>query len=180
MDAINRPLLIVTTELRLVHANLIAEEMLKAGMQLSLLQGCVALRSRTARQSVLRHLQDLEAMKGRERRCVRLAGDDSVAACELWIRRLSRPEDAGGQFLLSLIHTAAAEPTLNAAAFGLTPRQRELAIHLLAGHSLAKAASLMGIARSTAKEHLSALFRLSSTTRQPELLAWLTRQQMAA
>lgn len=179
MDAISRPLLIVEADLRLVHVNLFAEELLQAAHQLQQQQGRLAFRSKRVRQSVTRHIQDLEALGGRERRCVPLPDSDLWPRSELWMRALSRPEDARGQFLISVLRSDVASRDLSAAALGLTPRQRQLALHLLAGHSLAEAATRMGIARSTAKDHLGALFKLSATARQAELLAWLTRQQMA-
>jgi len=53
---------------------------------------------------------------------------------------------------------------------GLTPRQSELAAHLLADHTLASAARAMGISRHTANEHLTALLQRAGALNRKALL----------
>jgi DNA-binding CsgD family transcriptional regulator len=55
----------------------------------------------------------------------------------------------------------------------LTPRQSDLAAHLLADHTLTGAARAMGISRHTANEHLAALLRQTGTPNRQSLLALL-------
>lgn len=62
---------------------------------------------------------------------------------------------------------------LLASQHNLTPRQSELAAHLLADHTLTGAARAMGISRNTANEHLAALLRQTGTPNRKALLTML-------
>lgn len=57
----------------------------------------------------------------------------------------------------------------------LTPRQSELAAHLLADHTVAGAARAMGISRNTANEHLAALEQRTGAANRKALLVMLRR-----
>jgi DNA-binding CsgD family transcriptional regulator len=57
----------------------------------------------------------------------------------------------------------------------LTGRQSELAANLLAGHTLADAARMMGISRDTANEHLVAILRRAKVPDRKSLLSLLRR-----
>jgi DNA-binding CsgD family transcriptional regulator len=57
-----------------------------------------------------------------------------------------------------------------AAAFGLTPAETKVLASLFAGHSLAEAATTLGITRPTAKTHLEHIFLKTGITRQTELM----------
>jgi DNA-binding CsgD family transcriptional regulator len=59
---------------------------------------------------------------------------------------------------------------LLASDLDLTPRQSDLAAHLLADHTLTGAAHAMGISRNTANEHLAALLRKTGTPNRKSLL----------
>jgi DNA-binding CsgD family transcriptional regulator len=58
--------------------------------------------------------------------------------------------------------------------FDLTPREAEVAVALLNGHSVDSLAQLLGISRNTAKVHLQSLFRKTATNRQSELVHLLS------
>lgn len=62
---------------------------------------------------------------------------------------------------------------LLASHLDLTPRQSDLAAHLLADHTLTGAARAMGISRNTANEHLAALLRQTGMPNRQSLLALL-------
>jgi DNA-binding CsgD family transcriptional regulator len=64
---------------------------------------------------------------------------------------------------------------LLAEQLGLTPRQSELAAHLLADQTLAGAARAMGISRHTANEHLLALEQRTGAPDRKALLVMLRR-----
>jgi DNA-binding CsgD family transcriptional regulator len=64
---------------------------------------------------------------------------------------------------------------LLAVQLGLTPRQSELAAHLLADQTLAGAARAMGISRHTANEHLAALAQRTGAPDRKALLVTLRR-----
>lgn len=72
---------------------------------------------------------------------------------------------------LSVIHEAADSWQ----AWGLSPRERELANALVAGQSLADYATARGITRETARSQLKSLFNKTGTHRQHELVALLMR-----
>ena len=57
---------------------------------------------------------------------------------------------------------------------GLTPREGQVADLLLAGHSLESLAATAAIGQSTARTHLKSLFRKTLTSRQTELVSFLT------
>jgi len=59
--------------------------------------------------------------------------------------------------------------------FGLTPRETALAMHLAEGCSLEHAADRLGMRYETARTHLRRIFGKTSTSRQAELVALLTR-----
>ncbi|KTT74700.1 helix-turn-helix transcriptional regulator [Sphingomonas endophytica] len=61
------------------------------------------------------------------------------------------------------------------AAFGLTPREAEIAAALLAGRTPDEAAAGLGIALNTARVHLRQIFAKTQTTRQAELIGLLSR-----
>ena len=59
--------------------------------------------------------------------------------------------------------------------FDLSPRETEVASALLEGHSIASMAESLGVSRNTARNHVQALFRKTSTNRQSDLLRVLDR-----
>jgi DNA-binding CsgD family transcriptional regulator len=64
---------------------------------------------------------------------------------------------------------------LLAQQLGLTPRQSELAAHLLADKTLAGAARALGISRHTANEHLAALQQRTGAADRKDLMVLLRR-----
>ena len=57
----------------------------------------------------------------------------------------------------------------------LTHREGEVADHLLAGHSLESTAASLHMSTNTARSHLKSLFHKTQTSRQTELLSFLSR-----
>jgi DNA-binding CsgD family transcriptional regulator/PAS domain-containing protein len=55
--------------------------------------------------------------------------------------------------------------------FGLTAAEAQVLGQVLAGHKLAAGAASLGVARSTAKSHLDAIYRKTNTHRQAELVS---------
>ena len=53
--------------------------------------------------------------------------------------------------------------------FGLTRRESEVALTIVAGHGLRAAAQQLGIALTTARTHLQHVFEKTNTRRQSEL-----------
>jgi DNA-binding CsgD family transcriptional regulator len=61
------------------------------------------------------------------------------------------------------------------AAFGLTPKEAELAIRLAAGDTVERAAEALQISPAHARQRLKILFDKTDTRRQSELIALLSR-----
>jgi len=177
LDTISRPLLIVENDLTLVHANLFAEELISAGQWMARYGGLLHFYSSWFQARVIRQfsLIKLKQVQNAEQLFLPMQLPNGIHA-ELWIRQLSRPGDREDNYLLSVAGISAKENAQLVRDHSLTPRQSELANHLLKGIALSSAAELMGISRNTAKDHLAVLFKLSNTSRQVDLVAWLTRQ----
>ena len=78
--------------------------------------------------------------------------------------------------VLRIIDTDPA-PTLlpyHAELFDLSPREVDVAMSLLAGHSLESLCASLAISRNTAKVHLQSIFRKTGTNRQSELVHLLS------
>ena len=60
-------------------------------------------------------------------------------------------------------------------AFGLTPRESEIAAALLGGHSIESAATSLSISAQTVRVHLRHLFLKTGTSRQSDLIRLLAR-----
>ncbi|WP_428969769.1 helix-turn-helix transcriptional regulator [Sphingomonas sp. Xoc002] len=60
-------------------------------------------------------------------------------------------------------------------AYGLTPREMELAERMVAGQSLETAADHLAITKGTARVHLRQLFAKTDLNRQAELIRLLAR-----
>jgi DNA-binding CsgD family transcriptional regulator/PAS domain-containing protein len=83
-------------------------------------------------------------------------------------------EEVGSPILMLLREPEAALTTpLSSAAslYHLTTAETQVLGQILQGHSLADVADLLGLARSTVKSHLDAIYRKSATNRQAELVA---------
>lgn len=91
---------------------------------------------------------------------------------------LLRPLPDGQHIAVTLVLDAPCATELApllASHFSLTPRQSDLAAHLLADHTLTGAARAMGISRHTANEHQAALLRQVGAADRKSLLAVLRR-----
>ena len=63
-------------------------------------------------------------------------------------------------------------------SYGLTSAEARLALRLLVGQSLRKAAGALGITYETARSRLKSIFRTTGTHRQGELVTLLARATM--
>jgi DNA-binding CsgD family transcriptional regulator len=62
-------------------------------------------------------------------------------------------------------------PLSNAAGFyHLTTGETQVLAQVLNGHTLAEAAEILGVARSTVKSHLDVIYRKTNTHRQADLV----------
>lgn len=121
-------------------------------------------------------LETLSAVEGRMRHCgqeTRLfdrAGHDVYAT---WASLNANDQGLEGPILLLLREPEAAlETPLSSAAtlFSLTPGETLVLAQILRGGTLSTAAEILGIARSTVKSHLDAIYGKTGTNRQSELV----------
>ena len=185
LDAMVRPIFVCDLEQRLVHANRAGHEELTSGRWLTLKGNALELVPNTHPQRLRGELSNLLRSPSDHQSHLRFPTRDGQRA-ELLARCLERGDDPPHLFLLRLVvlaegrptngleHIAAVHHTQRAGTDGMTPRQRELARLLLSGCNVSEAARRMGIQRSTASDHMKGLFNLSQTTRQVDLVAWLS------
>ena len=93
-----------------------------------------------------------------------LTGDPSHPRAVVLIKDPSDPDRANAELLVDL--------------FGLTRRESEVALAVVAGHGLRAAAQQLGIALTTARTHLQHVFDKTQTRRQSELTS-LVLQMLA-
>lgn len=90
-------------------------------------------------------------------------------------RLLAPAEAAALVIVVDPAAPAAGASHLHRKAFGLTPREADLAALLMAGHSVESAAASLVIALPTARTHLRGLMTKAGVTRQAELVGLLSR-----
>lgn len=177
LDDLEHPVIVIAEDLALVYANSAGRAILDEGGVLA--QRAAKLRCVDLPDSHLqRHLANLSGQESDGRASIELASG------RLRIRRLNPSTDLPTLFLLILevaTHTRAKAMAPEArrealSALGLTPRQLELASHLLDGLTVSAAAKAMDISRATANDHLAKLFHRAGTRRQVELVSWLASQ----
>lgn len=81
-----------------------------------------------------------------------------------------------GRWIIALFSPPQASDTADgvlAARFGLTAKQKAIALALVDGDSLSETADRMGISINTARQHLKAIFAKTGTNRQAELVSRL-------
>ena len=148
------------------EANASARELTRAGERFGLMDGMLVLTdpgaSRLLRKALLDARHDTRFMWQEH--------------SNLETSLLLRPLPDGLHIAVTLVLEASGATELApllASHHGLTPRQGDLAAHLMADQTLTGAARAMGISRHTANEHLAALLRQTGTTDRKALLALL-------
>jgi DNA-binding CsgD family transcriptional regulator len=162
-----------------LHTNSAAERMLRTNGPITGLRGVLDAKtpaaSRDLRTAIKLAAQD-EMQMGRAGLAIRLTGPKDIpifahvlplGGSEL--RTRLRPEAVAAVFVKSLPDQQNGADLL-AAIFRLTPSETAVLTHVLNGLTLAETAEILGVARSTAKTHLDAIFRKTDTRRQAELV----------
>ena len=150
------------------EANVSARELTRAGDRFGLRDGLLVLTDPSASRLLLKAL----TVVSQETRFLWQERHDLETSL------LLRPLPDGLHIAVTLVQDApglAELAPLLASHFGLTPRQSDLAAHLLADHTLTSAAQAMGISRDTANEHLTALLRQVGAPDRKSLLPVLRR-----
>lgn len=94
-----------------------------------------------------------------------------------WVALHTQPLDGmlSGQRAVT-IGPAAGRPLLSAVAdwYGLTPRERAVAAHILSGHAVKRIAHRLELSSHTVNDHLAAVYRKTGLSGRDELVAGLT------
>ncbi|MFZ4624929.1 MAG: helix-turn-helix transcriptional regulator [Rhodoferax sp.] len=148
------------------EANAGARELTRVGERFGLMEGLLVLADPIASRLLRKALLDTH----HDTRFVWQERNDLETS--LLLRPLPDGQHIAVTLVLDALGATAMAPLL-ASHHGLTPRQGDLAAHLLADHTLTGAARAMGISRHTANEHLAALLRQTGTPDRKSLLALL-------
>jgi DNA-binding CsgD family transcriptional regulator len=180
LDAVSHGILVVSLEGRVVHSNEAARQLLDEGDGLSLGLNDFLLGARAAETNALRALIA---------RCARPTGAGALSLPRPSGRRpfevivaplvgtaaMGMPGKAGAiVFLRDPEAQVQAIPELLAALYRLTPAEGRLAADLLQHLTLEEIAARRRLSRETLRTQLKELFRKTGTSRQSELMGFVT------
>ncbi|SIT58386.1 conserved hypothetical protein [Mesorhizobium prunaredense] len=178
-DALRYGVMLTNGRGAVLHANRSAERMLRNGSPIGILGGTLHAKYRAANNELSKAIflaaQD-ESKIGEAGIAIRLTeiGVRPVYAHVLPlargdIRTQLQPEAVAAVFIDAAPATQAGAD-FTAAAFGLTEAEARVISNLLAGRTLFETAADLGIARTTARTHLSNIFQKTGVSRQAELV----------
>lgn len=182
LDRVTAAIILVDADLRIVHANLAAETVFTAGGPIQSTGGRLQVRTGAAMAALVEavaHAQRNESAMAERAFGIPLRKDHTIASV-LHVLPLHHGEARAGLAprAVAAVFIAPATPShpLNpygtfAALFGLTGGEVATLEHVLAGHSNAETAKLLGLRESTVKTHLLHIFAKTGTHRQSELVA---------
>ncbi|WP_336491255.1 helix-turn-helix transcriptional regulator [Methylobacterium nigriterrae] len=169
LDALSAAALILAPDGRIVFQNAQAQAELARASMLRESQG--RLVGVTA--DGMRLVAGIQARNGSQGRDMRIEDAAGRVLHASWVV-LDKISEAVGEPLLLLLREPEQElvtPLSSAATlFRLTSGELQVLAQLLNGRTLAETAEILGVARSTVKTHLDALFRKTDTKRQADLL----------
>lgn len=177
---------------RVLFANMRAEQILSRQAGLQVRHGRLQFERAAVARTFVQILDGLSNWNGMEAsdptppsRAVSVPGPGGEICYALWLTpvlaRWDRPGDvAVVVYLTDLLERATAQRPLLATIFSLTAKEAHLAELFGSGHNLEQAASMMGIARNTARIHLSNIFAKTATHSQVELARLLARLPSSA
>jgi DNA-binding CsgD family transcriptional regulator/PAS domain-containing protein len=180
LDYVDAGILVVDAARRIIHANALAESVLRANAEITVLNGRLTIAQPTlhARLAALIH-QTLEA-GGPPMPVLAIPRPDRLPLMltatllrPIWSRR-------DGQRPLTLIfirdpEQTAADTDQLRHLFGLTRSEAAIAAELGRGRSLERIAEAHGIGISTVRSHLKRILAKSGTSRQAEFVALIAR-----
>ncbi|HEV2557483.1 MAG TPA: LuxR C-terminal-related transcriptional regulator [Microvirga sp.] len=119
-------------------------------------------------------LRDHAGERHRRGRDSRLTDQAGRVLHATWVTLHRGREHKGGASVLLLLREPEADLTTplsaTAAQFTLTAAETQVLAQVLNGHTLADVATILGVARSTVKSHVDAIYRKTGTRRQAELV----------
>lgn len=178
LDALRCGVVLTDGQGSILHANNSAEQMMRNDGPIRnanrVLMASTPSATRELRSAIAQAARD-ETRSAETKTAIRITGDDcppvyahvlSMTAGDL--RTRLQPEAAAAIFIDRADELGGA--ALLARAFGLTAAEERTVESLMAGHTLAEAASHLGIAQSTAKTHLDHIFAKTGVSRQTDLV----------
>ncbi|MFT3817116.1 MAG: hypothetical protein QM750_05730 [Rubrivivax sp.] len=186
LQRLTQPLLLLDEQLQLHFCSDAAKTALAGDPRLRVAGDGLHFGSRHDRAQLVLALRELSlgaeadfgrAAAGQDRKLVRLtprAGEPPL----LLVAVALRPQETMGAFgpvplALVLVHDlarrAVPDPLLVAAAFGLTPAESRVAVHLAAGASVAETAAAFSVARTTVRTQLLQIFQKVGVNKQQDL-----------
>jgi len=178
LDTLAAPIFLTTADLRVVHANLAAHEVVARGDLLNIRNGVLAARagavSSALAVAVAQAARD-ESMIGRKGLGIPVRRQNgSVGALHVLPLRPGRISLEAGTVAAVFVaqaDTPFVPPTdLVAALFGLTPAEARVFEQIVAGRTVAEAARVLDIGSSTVRTHLLRLFDKTGVRRQAGLM----------
>lgn len=179
LDALRCAIFLTDGSGAILHANQAGEELLRRNAPVSSVHGRLVPRLPSAAaelRTAIALASRNEAEIGKAGLAVRLTEDEATPA-------LAHVLPLTGSDLRTRLQAAAVAAVFIAAppdeqsaadaaanAFGLTEAETRVLSALMAGQTLADAATTLGIARSTAKTHLDNIFSKTGVTRQADLI----------
>jgi len=179
LDALKLGVVLANEDSRILHANRAAEEMMRddgplrgRGGVLRAEGGAASLEIRSAIKQAARN----ESGIGKTGLAVRLTEEDEapVVAHVLplaggEVRSRLEPAAVAAVFVNPKVDDAASAQAV-ATTFGLTPAETRVLNRILTGSTVAEAAADLGVAPTTARTHLDAIFAKTGVSRQSELI----------
>ncbi|MFT3975821.1 MAG: helix-turn-helix transcriptional regulator [Sphingomonas bacterium] len=178
LAALRLPVMLVTRDLRLIHANPAARAALDNGFALSVWNGVLHARVPgvgMALASAVARAADDEARMERQGFGIPIRGWEGGRAAlhvmPLRRRRLGIDHDAVAAIFVAEADAPAMAPaSLIAALFDLTPAEARVYEQISKGLSVPQSAERLGVKISTVKTHLLRLFEKTGTRKQTELV----------
>jgi DNA-binding CsgD family transcriptional regulator len=170
LDALAAAAFVLEPDGRIRYCNVTAQAEFERGNLFRAAEGrLIGTTAETSR--LLAGLRDADnRQKGRD---ALLTGPAGRTVHVTWATLYRAGEELGSPILILLRNP---EPELRTpisvatSAFRLTRAETQVLAQVLEGHTLAEAASILGVARSTVKTHLEAIYAKTGTRRVPELV----------
>jgi DNA-binding CsgD family transcriptional regulator/PAS domain-containing protein len=185
LDVIAAGVVLVGKDGSIVHANRAAERMFERGGPIRSANGRLAggdSRTNAELQGVIAEAAREEAQLGAAGIGMMLAGSDGSlgTAHVLPLARGDRRTRLDPRALAAVfVASSDAPPQVDlgpiAKAYGLTPAETAFLAQVALGWSVAEAAAHLGVARTTAKTHMSRILAKTGTRRQPALMSLIQR-----
>lgn len=173
--------LMLDADLRIVHINSVAEQLLKNNSGIANVSGKLRVMHHQSHQQMQQALALLLADSGQTLpHVIPIEREAGQSPLFLTLRRLSPNDRLDDACHIALYMTdpdlrQIDEARLVVDAFGLTPQEARLVIALANGCTLERVASDLGVSKNTARTHLYSSFRKVGVTQQSSLVSQVIR-----